>query len=226
MREPRRHSPRTALIAIEQTANLGGGTVWPLATVRAVGEVAKRHDLPMHMDGARLMNAVVASGVAARDYAAPCTSTWIDFSKGLGCPVGGVLAGPADFIRDAWQWKQRIGGAMRQAGVIAAACVYALKHNVDRLAEDHTNARLFAEHIAQVPGIRVEPVESNIVFFDVAGTRMEAARVAERLESRGVRIGRIARYRMRAVTHLDVNRAQVEEAAKILGHVVAERSAA
>ena len=217
-----RYTPTTSMIVIEQTSNFGGGTVWPLETIRAIAEVARRHELALHMDGARLMNACVASGVAAADYAAPFDSLWIDLSKGLGCPIGGVLAGSGDFIAQAWRWKQRLGGAMRQAGIIAAAGVYALENNVERLAEDHANARLFADLLADVPGIAVEPeaVETNIVFFDVGDTGLTADQVAERLADHGVRIGPMGEDLMRAVTHLDVTTEQVAEAAAAVKAVV------
>ena len=217
-----RYEPTTSMIAVEQTSNFGGGTVWPLETVRAIAEVARRHELALHMDGARLMNACVASGISAADYAAPFDSLWIDLSKGLGCPIGGVLAGSGDFIAQAWRWKQRIGGAMRQAGIIAAAGVYALENNVERLAEDHANARLFADRLADVPGIAVEPdaVETNIVFFDVGGTGLTADQVAERLADHGVRIGPMGEDLMRAVTHLDVTTEQVAKAAAAVRAVV------
>lgn len=217
-----RYTPTTSMIAVEQTSNFGGGTVWPLETIRAIAEVARRHELALHMDGARLMNACVASGVAAADYAAPFDSLWIDLSKGLGCPIGGVLAGSGDFIARAWRWKQRLGGAMRQAGIIAAAGVYALENNVERLAEDHANARLFADLLADVPGIAVEPeaVETNIVFFDVGDTGLTADQVAERLADHGVRIGPMGEDLMRAVTHLDVTTEQVAKAAAAVRAVV------
>lgn len=228
IRKARRHAPRSRMIAIEQTANAGGGTVWPLDTIRGVGEVAKKHGLVMHMDGARLLNAAVATGVPARDFAEPFDSLWLDLSKGLGCPVGAVLAGSADFIEQAWQWKQRMGGAMRQSGVIAAAGVYALEHHVERLAEDHENARFFAEAVANLPGIRVETdgIDSNMVFFDVSETGMTAAEVHSRLLEHGVRIGENDRTRMRVVTHMDVTRDQVAEAADALRSVVMAASRA
>lgn len=218
IRENERHAPKSRLVAIEQTVNFGMGKIWPLAAVRAVAEVARRHGLALHMDGARLLNAVVASGVTARDFAAPCDSVWLDLSKGLGCPIGGVLAGPASFIKDAWNWKYRLGGAMRQAGVLAAAGLYALDHHVQRLAEDHANARLFAEGIADAPGVALlaPSVDTNIVIFDVAGTGLSATAFAEALSARGVRIGTAGRTSLRAVTHLDVNRAQVEEAVAVV----------
>ena len=228
VREASRYAPRTGLISVEQTSNRGGGTVWPLEDIRTVADAARRHALPLHMDGARLMNAVVASGVPARDFAEPFDSVWIDLSKGLGCPVGGVLAGSADFIEQAWRWKQRMGGAMRQAGIVAAAGTYALEHHVDRLAEDHANARLLAERIAGLPGLEVDvdAVETNLVFIDVSGTGLTADAVYRRLLDRGVRIGAGGPDNMRAVTHLDVDRDQVEEAAEALGAVLSERTAA
>lgn len=225
IREDSRYAPRSRLVSVEQTSNLGGGTVWPLAAIREVAGVARRHGLRLHMDGARLMNAAVASGIAAAAFAVPFDSAWIDLSKGLGCPAGAVLAGPRDFIAEAWRWKQRIGGALRQAGILAAAGLYALDHHVARLAEDHDNARHFARLVAAVEGIAVEParIETNIVFLDVEGTGLAAAEVAAALEARGVRVGALGRYRVRAVTHLDIDRAGVEEAAAALRAVIAER---
>ncbi len=226
IRRARRHAPRTRMIEIEQTANSGGGSIWPLETIRSVGAVAKEHGLILHMDGARLLNAVVASGVSARDFAEPFDSLWVDLSKGLGCPVGAVLAGNADFIEQAWQWKQSMGGAMRQSGSIAAAGVHALEHHVERMAEDHENAQYFADAIANLPGIRVEPdrIETNMVFFDVSQTGLTAAELHQRLLDRGVRIGENDRYRMRVVTHLDVSRDQVAKAAETVREVVMEAS--
>ncbi len=222
IREESRHTPRTTLISVEQTSNQGGGTVWPLAAIESVADVAGRYGIPMHMDGARLMNAVVASGVPARDFAKSFNSLWFDLSKGLGCPIGGVLAGSHEFIQQAWQWKQRMGGAMRQAGIVAAAGAYALENHVERLVEDHANARLLADRLATVPGVAVEPeaVETNIVFFDVKGTGLTAADVYQALLERGVRIGRMGPFRMRAVTHLDVDKADVETAADAVSTVV------
>ncbi len=213
-----RYAPRPALVAVEQTANLGGGTVWPLAALAAVSDCAQARGLARHMDGARLMNAVVASGTPAADFAATVDSVWLDFSKGLGCPVGAVLAGSRDFIDESWRWKQRIGGAMRQSGVLAAAGLYALENHVARLAEDHANARLFADLIAGIEGIAVEPqhVETNIVYFNVAGTGLSAFEIADRLAARGVRIGPFDAHLMRAVTHLDVDEDGVRTAAEAL----------
>ena len=222
IRQPSRHHPRSRLLSVENTSNLGGGAVWLIERIGEVTTVAREYGLATHMDGARLINAVVASGISAADYADPFDSVWIDLSKGLGAPVGGVLAGSLEFIDRAWRFKHQFGGAMRQSGIIAAAGVYALDKHVDRLADDHTNARRFAEALAQIPdiGIDADQVETNMVYFEVRESGLDAAEVANRLLERGVRIGAVDRYQMRAVTHLDVDRAGVEEAAKVLSEVV------
>ena len=208
-----RHYPRSRLVWVEQTSNLGGGSIWPLERVRAVTDVARRHRLATHLDGARLMNAVVASGIAARAWAAPFDSAWIDFTKGLGAPVGAALAGSREFIAEAWRCKQQMGGAMRQAGIIAAGGVYALRHHVKRLADDHTNAKRLAEGLAALPGVVLDPktVETNIVFFDLTGS-VDATTLVERLLERGVRMGAMGARTVRAVTHLDVNASGIERA--------------
>lgn len=213
-----RYGPRPKVVEIENTANMGGGTVWPLAEIEAVAAVAKSAGLIVHMDGARLMNAVAASGISAADYARPTDSVWIDFSKGLGAPVGASLAGSRDFIDEVWRWKQRLGGAMRQSGVIAAAALYALDHNQTQLAEDNANARMFANRIAGSPAFAVAPetVESNIVIFDLADGG-DAPALSERLEREAdVRIGAIGPSTLRAVTHLDVDANAVGTAAERL----------
>jgi threonine aldolase len=217
-----RHAPRSRLLEVENTTNFGGGAVWPIGQIRAVTGVAKEHGLACHMDGARLLNAVVASGIPAADYAAPFDSVWIDFSKGLGAPVGAVLAGSGDFVHEAWRVKQQIGGAMRQAGIIAAACLYALEHHVERLADDHANARYLAEGLAEIPGIDLDPaaVETNIVWFDVR-ERLSAAEVSAALKEQGVLIGAYGPTRMRAVTHLDVDRDGIATALQALRRILA-----
>lgn len=216
-----RYAPRSRVISIEQTANLAGGTIWPLETIRAVGDVGKRHGLKLHMDGARVLNAVVASGVSAREYARDFDSVWLDLSKGLGCPVGAVLAGSSEFIEAAWRWKQRIGGAMRQAGIIAAAGLYALDHHVERLAEDNVNANHFAELLAPLPGLKVEPqyVHSNVVLIDVSASCADGAVWSKRLGEKGVRMAAIGPQMLRALTHLDVTREEVEAAAEVFGEL-------
>lgn len=218
----------TRLLCVEQTHNFGGGRVWPLDQLRAVCAVARRHGLATHMDGARLMNAVVASDIPAREWAASCDSAWVDLSKGLGAPVGGVLAGAADFIREARRYKHIFGGAMRQAGIIAAAGVYALEHHIERLADDHANARRLAAGLAELPGVRVEnPVpETNIVFFDATPAGLPAPEFVARLLVRGVRMGATAPRRVRAVTHLDIAEADIDRALVAVRAVLAEATPA
>lgn len=206
-------APRSRLLSIEQTNNRGGGSIWSIDEIRSVAETGHTHGLAVHMDGARLMNAAVASGVAARELASSCDSVWLDLSKGLGCPIGGVLAGSKSFIEEANVWKHRFGGAMRQAGIVAAAGLYALDHNIERLAEDHENARIFANCIAGIAGISLVPPETNLVFFDLAGTRLTASDLADALMRDGIRIGVESQSRLRAVTHLDVSAEEVREAA-------------
>lgn len=205
---PRVHyMPRSRVVSLEQTANILGGVCWPLAEVESVCSAAREAGLRCHMDGARLMNAVVASGVPAKAFAAPVDSIWLDLTKGLGAPVGAVLAGSRAFIEAAWVFKQRFGGAMRQAGIIAAAGLHALEHHVERLAEDHERARRLAMGLAEIAGIAVDPerVETNIVIFDVRGTGLSGDGFAERtLASHGVRFSVIGGTTVRAVTHLDV----------------------
>lgn len=216
------HFPRSRMVLIEQTSNLGGGSIWPLETIREICDLAHERGLACHMDGARLLNAAVATGVPAADFSAPFDSVWIDFSKGLGAPVGAALAGSRAFIDDAWRWKHQLGGAMRQAGIIAAGAVYGLKHHVERLAEDHVNAGILARGLEGIQGLRVEPVETNLVFFDVSGLGVTADTFKQRLMVQGVRISTLGEYLARAVTHLDVNRSQVEEAVEIIARVVRE----
>jgi threonine aldolase len=204
-----RYMPRSRLAWVEQTTNTGGGKVWP---VQAVGEVlgaARELGLRTHLDGARLLNAVVASGVPARDYAAGFDTAWIDFTKGLGAPVGAVLAGSEELIAEAWRYKQMTGGAFRQSGIVAAACRYALDHNVDRLAEDHRRARMLADGLAAVSGVALDPaaVETNIVVFEVNDARALVRKVADRVE-----LNQIDATHVRAVTHLDIATEDIERA--------------
>ena len=223
LRRGSRHEPRSRLLSLEQTVNFGNGRVWPLETLEDACAAARAAGLATHLDGARLMNAVIASGVPAATWAAPFDSLWIDFTKGLGAPVGAVLAGDAAFIDEAWRLKHRWGGAMRQAGIVAAAGLYALDHNVERLAEDHANALRLAEGLAALPGVSL-PMgmpETNIVFFDVAGTGPGADAVAAAARAQGVEIGAFGPRTIRAVTHLDVSAADIDKALGVLADVLA-----
>jgi len=212
-------APRSRLVEIEQTANLGGGAVWPLEAVREVAAMARRRGLASHMDGARLMNAVVASGVSAKDYARDMDTAWLDLTKGLGCPFGAVLAGPKPFIKESWRWKQRLGGSMRQAGMMAAAGLYALDHHIDRLAEDHANAKALAKGLGGIEGIKVDPVETNIVFMDISGTGLKSDEFNAALARHGVRLSITSATRMRALTHLDIPAAAISRAVDAIARV-------
>jgi threonine aldolase len=208
-----RYAARSRLVSVEQTSNMGGGRIWPLHRIEEVLGVARANGLRTHLDGARLMNAVVASGVSAADYASGFDTAWIDFSKGLGAPVGAVLAASHELIEEAWRYKQMMGGALRQSGILSAACLYALDHHVERLAEDHANARVLAEGLAAIPGIAIDAaaVETNIVIFEVAD-----APALERALAGDVEVLAIGPRHVRAVTHLDVEEAQVEPALKAI----------
>lgn len=221
VRPPNRYAPRSRLLAIEQTTNLGGGAVWPLARLRAVAAAARRHGLATHMDGARLMNAVVASGHSAADFGTDMDTVWLDLTKGLGCPLGAVLAGSKEIIAQAWVWKQRLGGAMRQAGIAAAAGLYALDHHIARLAEDHSNAIRLATGLSGTPGLTVEPAETNIVFFDIAGTGLESEAFNKATMALGLRLSVAGPTRMRALTHLDFPAAALPRALEIIQRVAA-----
>jgi threonine aldolase len=205
-----RYAPRPRLVCVEQPTNMGGGRVWPLAQIEAVLDVAREHGLRAHLDGARLMNAAVASGVDAAAWARGFDSAWLDFTKGLGAPVGACLAGSRELIAEAWRWKQMLGGAMRQSGIVAAAGLHALDHHVDRLADDHARARRLAEGLAGLPGVAIDAttVETNIVIFGVP----DAPAFCAALEREGVGMLPVGPDRVRAVTHLDVDDAGIDRA--------------
>lgn len=214
--------PPPRLLCVEQTHNFGGGAIWQLEQLHAVCEMARSHGLRVHMDGARLFNAVVATGIPAHAYAQQCDSVWIDFTKGLGAPVGAVLAGSADFIERARRYKHVFGGAMRQAGIIAAGCIYALEHHVARLAEDHTHAQVLAAGLNDIAGIVVEePIETNMVFFDTTPAGISLDDFLAAIQQHGVRMSRIG-SRIRAVAHLDISREDIAQAIAVVQAVVKE----
>jgi threonine aldolase len=222
IREPNIHHPRTALIAIENTHNRGGGSVTPLPVMQEIHAVARQAGVPVHIDGARLFNAAVAANVPARAFADCAETVQICLSKGLCAPVGSVLVGPRDFIEEARQWRKRLGGGMRQAGVIAAPGIIALTKMVDRLAEDHENARRLANMLADVDGVSVDPetVETNIVIVDIGGCSIEVPEFLRRLKEAGVLATSFGGSLVRFVTHHDVSREDVEVAGKIVADVL------
>jgi threonine aldolase len=214
-----RYQPPQTVVSVEQTANIGGGTIWRKTDLDEVVKIAKASGLATHMDGARLLNATVATGISARDMAAGWDSAWVDFSKGLGAPIGAVIAGSSAFIDEVWRWKQRLGGSMRQAGICAAACTYALDHHVDRLAEDHANARSLARGLAQIAGIEVQQPETNLVFFAPERAGVSGDDMVTRLRHRGVLLAMMD-GRIRACTHLDVTAGMIEETVGLVRGIV------
>ncbi len=204
------HGP-TTLVCIENTHNRGGGSIWPLESVAAIGELTRERGIRFHLDGARLLNACVAAGLRPTDYTEHVDSATLCFSKGLGAPVGSVVAGSAEFIAVARRWRKMFGGGMRQAGILAAGALYALEHNVERLAEDHANARLLAQGLAEIDTLDLEPdeVETNMVFLDCRHTGLSAAELEEQMARAGVLMHAMAPTRIRLVTHLDVTREQI-----------------
>jgi len=218
-----RHVPATRLVAIENTHNSSGGRVWPLAEIAAMAETCRELELALHLDGARLFNAAVASGEEPAAIAGPADTVTICFSKGLGCPLGAVVAGSSERMLRARRYKHQFGGAMRQAGIVAAACVYALDHHVERLAEDHARARRLGESLdeAGVP-VDLEQVETNFVQIDVGALGLDEPEALERLLGEGVRLSStVLPGRLRAVTHLgltddDIGRA-IEAIPRALG---------
>ena len=211
------HQPPSKVVWIENTHNAGGGTIYPIVLVRELSLLAHARRMALHMDGARLFNAVVASGTPAKEYAALCDSLSFCLSKGLGCPVGSVVAGSRDFIQQARRWRKILGGGMRQAGILAAAGIFALDHNIDRLAEDHANAKLLAKSLAGHPLVKLNPdcVETNIIQASFTEAVSPADLVAKAREN-GVHFLPRGPHSARFVTHMDVSTAEVRKAGEIL----------
>lgn len=220
------YGPPPRLICVEQTHNFAGGAVWSLDELTAIADFAKEKRLAVHMDGARLLNACVATGVSAASFASQVDSAWLDFTKGLGAPIGAVLAGSKDFIAEARRYKHVFAGAMRQAGIAAAGCLHALNHHVERLAEDHLNASRLAEGLTQIEGIDVMTPnpETNMVYFDPSGLGISQDVFLQDLEGLGVRMGKV-RGAIRAVTHLDVTSSDIEATLNAVKAISAKREA-
>ena len=221
IRAPNFNQPRTSAIAVENTHNAAGGKILPLETMRAIRAVAEKHGLPVHLDGARLWNASVATGVPLADFAACADTVMVCLSKGLGCPVGSMLAGPRSILDCAKRNRRRLGGAMRQSGILAAAGLYALDHNIERLADDHARARRLAEMLSSVPGLQVVPPDTNILMVDLAPDVLDAPTLVARLKERGILVTAFTSRRVRFVTHLDVDDAGIEAAATGVREILA-----
>jgi threonine aldolase len=222
VRTPNVHHAPTALICLENTHNRGGGSIWPLENIRTIRAFARSVNVPMHLDGARLMNACVATGLMPKDYAQYFDSCTLCLSKGLGAPVGSLVIGSHDLITQAHRFRKQFGGGMRQAGILAAAGIYALEHNVERLAEDHLNAKRLAHGIAEIDGLDIDAnaVETNILYFDVNLPGLAVPALLERLKAEGVLMLGTGPRSIRAVTHLDVSKEGIERAIEVLRQVV------
>lgn len=212
------HAVRTRLVCLENTHNRGGGTVYSPDAINSISRWAHHHGLAMHLDGARIWNAIVKSGVSAEGWGSLFDTVAVCFSKGLGTPAGSMLLGPRDLIAHGRRIRKLFGGAMRQAGYLAAACHYALDHNIRRLAEDHANATIIAKAVEEVPGFTLTPpeVETNLVWFEVDARHGTAKQVAERLKVNGILVAALGQNVIRAVTHLDVTREQCVQAAEAI----------
>lgn len=208
------HVPPSRLVCLENTHNRGGGTIYPLEKIRAIHEVARGNELKMHLDGARLFNASVATGINPREYAAYFDSVMFCFSKGLGAPIGSILTGTCSFVERAHRCRKMLGGGMRQVGILAAAALFALENNIDRLADDHAHARMLATALAKIKGFRINPdhVETNIIVFDVSNSGLSANEVIERLKAKRVLMIPFGHTLVRAVTHLNVSEQDIQNA--------------
>ncbi len=211
------YMPRTRVICLENTHNRAGGTIYPLEAIKELSDLAKNEGILMHLDGARLWNASVETGISPAQYASYFDSVSVCLSKGLGAPVGSVIAGSAWFINEARHYRKILGGGMRQAGILAAAGIYALEHNVARLKEDHAKAKAFADRITRARGVSVDPltVQTNIIIIDISGTGRTMQEVLSELRSNGVLLSIGSYMSVRAVTHLDVSTDEVLTAAEV-----------
>jgi threonine aldolase len=216
------HLVRTRLVCLENTHNRGGGRIYPLEKIQAISAWARQNALLMHLDGARLWNAVVATGIPAQEWARHFDTVSVCFSKGLGAPIGSALVGPRDFTTRARRIRKLFGGGMRQVGIAAAGALFALENHVERLAEDHRNARVIAQAIADTPGLRLDPpeVETNLIWFEADADLGTARDIQAALKQRGVLVHPAGPQILRACTHLDVSAAQAERAAETIRQAV------
>lgn len=222
IRTPGISTPRTGLICLENTQNRCSGAVLTPEYISSAVEIAHRHKVPVHMDGARIFNAAIALGVKAEEIAAPVDSVSFCLSKGLSCPVGSLVCGSKEFVQTARKYRKMAGGGMRQAGIIAAAGIVALEQMIDRLAEDHENARILAHGLAEIHGIRLDParVRTNIVVFEMVSEKLAPAQFLSDLADNGLKVSTFGGQRMRAVTHYGVERSDVDEALRIVRNVL------
>ncbi|EQB62887.1 MAG: Aromatic amino acid beta-eliminating lyase/threonine aldolase [candidate division Zixibacteria bacterium RBG-1] len=221
IRTPDVHHPNVTVISVENTHTQSGGTVFPLSEVKKIKKLADRHKIKMHLDGARLWNACVAKGIPPKEYAASFNCLSVCLSKGLGAPIGSLVAGEEDFIFEARRVRKRLGGGMRQVGIIAAAGIYALKNNYKRLAEDHQNAKFLAQRLSEIDGLEIdmETVQTNLVVIDIRNSGLSVPEVVAKLKEKKVLVVPFGKTLIRAVTHLDVNRKDLEKAVEVFKKV-------
>lgn len=219
IRPPSRYSPRLSLLSVENTHNGAGGAITALSELRAIGNVARETGIPLHLDGARLWNVEAATGVSVAEYAACADTVMVSFSKGLGAPVGAALAGAARLMEAAWNARKRLGGGLRQSGVIAAGALFGIENHRERLPVDHANAARFANAVSGAGGARVVPPDTNIVMIDLPPTKA-ADETARRAAARGLLVSVWTASRIRVVTHLDATAEAVDEAARIMREVL------
>lgn len=219
------YTPRTRLVCLENTHNRGGGKIFPLETIARISAWARGQGLAMHLDGARLWNASVATGIAPATWAQHFDTVSVCFSKGLGAPVGSALCGPQGFIKKARRIRKMFGGGMRQAGVLAAAALYALDHHIERLADDHANAQRLADLVREIPGISLASpqVDTNLLFIQLAPQWGTAQQLSDRLQQQGVLALPTAQQTLRFVTHLDVTREQIDRTGSLVRIILTER---
>ena len=217
--------PRPSVVSIEQTTNLGGGAIWSLEALEQIKQVANQQQMAVHMDGARLLNAVAASHISAKHFCQFVDSVWIDFAKGLGAPMGSVLCGSKSFIDEAWYYKFQHGGTMHQVGILAAGCLYALDNHVDRLAEDNLNAKRLAELLVEHSSIEIDPddVETNIVIFKLKNTALSAYDVVARLLECGIRLLAFNRTTLRAIVHMDIHTKDIHKVNQKIKDILDEK---
>ena len=225
IRVPDVHHPNVTVIAVENTHTQSGGTVFPLSEIKKIKKLADKHKIKMHLDGARLWNACIAKNISPQEYAASFDSLSVCLSKGLGAPIGSVVAGEEDFIFEARRVRKRLGGGMRQVGILAAAGIYALKNNYKRLKEDHENAKFLAQRLSEIDGLEIdmETVQTNLVVIDIRNSGLSVPEAVERLKEKKVLVVPFGKTLIRAVTHLDVNRKDLEMGVEVFGKVFLRR---
>ncbi len=218
IRMPNVHIPQTKLICLENTHNRGSGSIYSIEKIKSISEIAHKHNLKTHLDGARLFNACVATGIDAKTYARYFDSVMFCFSKGLGAPVGSIIVGSEEFIKEAHRYRKMLGGGMRQVGILAAAAIYALDHNIERLEQDHLHAKKLVEAISGINGFSINPahVETNIIVFDVSQSKYSVDQILEMLRQHGVLMVQFGATLIRAVTNLEVSAEDIDRTIEIM----------